>query len=77
MVASLAVEHRFQEHGLQLLQHLSSVVVAPELMLLSGMRYLPRPGIEPGSHALAGVLLAAVPPRKSWHIIFQSLQIPT
>ena len=71
-VASLVAEHGLQASGLQQLQHTVSVVVARGLssygaraQLLQGMWYLPGPGLEPVSPALAGRFLTTAPPGKS------------
>ena len=44
--------------------HAGSVIVAQRAQLLRGMWYLPRPGLEPMSPALAGRFSTTVPPGK-------------
>ena len=56
IVASLAVEHRFQMHRLS--------NYGSRAQPLHGMWDLPRPGLEPMSPALAGRFPTTVPPGK-------------
>ena len=66
------------------MQHAGSVVLTPGLKLLRRMWDLPRPGIEPGSPALAGGFLSTVPPGKSEGsvlvcsalLVFPNLEVP-
>ena len=82
-VASLAEGIGPRLSGLSL-QHAGSVAVTPGLRVLCRRWDLPRPGIEPGSPALAGGFLSTVPPGKSEGsvlvcpalLVFPSLEVP-
>ena len=62
IAASLVAAHRLQTH------RLSSC--GSRAQLLRGMWDLPRPGLEPGSPALAGRLSTTAPPGKPWVVFF-------
>ena len=62
IAASLVAEHRLQTRRLS---NCSS-----RAQLLRGMWYLPGPGLEPASPALAGGFLTTVPPGKPPLFIF-------
>ena len=62
VAASLVVEHKLQT------RRLSSC--GPWAQLLRGMWYLPRPGLEPVSPALAGRFSTTAPPGKPYPLIF-------
>ena len=64
VVAPLVVEHRLQT------RRLSSC--GSRAHPLHGMWYLPRPGLEPVSPALAGRFLTTVPPGKPSLLFFDS-----
>ena len=72
-VASLAMEHGSRAHGLQQLQHVGSVVVAPRLWSTGSINSVARglscswhmeTGIGPMSPALAGRFFTTEPPGK-------------
>ena len=76
--------HRLRGCSTQTLEHAGSVITANvpwghglsscgvQVLLLRGMRNLPRPGIEPTSPALADTSLSTVPPGKSPCLLFFS-----
>ena len=78
VVASLVTEHGLQAHGLsscgaQALQRRLSRC-GTQAQLLRGMWYLPGPGLEPMSPALAGRFLTTAPPGKPCSVAFQWLK---
>ena len=66
IAASLIVEHRLQTRRLS--------NYGSRAQLLRGMWYLPRPGLEPVSPALAGRLSTTAPPGKPPGLLFVSIQ---
>ena len=73
--ASVAVAHGLSSCGSRALEHgLSSC--GTRAQLLHGMWDLPRPGLEPGSPALAGGFLTTAPPGKPSKYNLRSILIP-